>query len=123
VDRTVTGPAVPLTVHRPFFAELPAAGVVIQPGQTVMLKGTLRRQPIFKEPIQLRVEGLPPGVTLATPPAPVPPTANEFQLALKADAKAAETTMPATLKLTCTATIAGQAYTHPAVTAGVQVKK
>jgi hypothetical protein len=85
----------------------------------VSLKGRLKRHPLFKEPVQLRLDGLPAGVTLASPPKPVSPEAAEFQLDLRADMKAAAVT--AALKLTASATIAGAAYSQPPLAVSVQV--
>jgi hypothetical protein len=123
VDRLVAGAAVPLTVKRPFVVELPGNAVTLLPGQMVTLKATLARQPVFKEVVQWRAEGLPAGVTLGVPPAPVPATAAEIAIVLKADPKAVPTPMPASLRLTCTATIAGQPYVHPVLSVPVSVGK
>jgi hypothetical protein len=79
----------------------------------------LQRQAIFKEAVQIKLEGLPAGVTLAAPPPPVAAGANEFQIDLKVDAKAAPA--PANLTLTCSTTIAGIAYAHPPLAVPLQV--
>lgn len=123
VDRVASGAAVPLTVKRPFTIELPAVPVVVPPGQMVTLKASITRQPVFKEAVQWRLEGLPPGVTLAAAPAPIAPAVGEIVITLKADPKAVPTPMPASLKLTCTATIAGQPYSHPVLSVPLEVKK
>jgi hypothetical protein len=123
VDRIIVGGAVPLNVKRPFVIEAPAGPVNLAPGQMTTIKATVQRQPVFKEAVQVKVEGLPAGVTLAAPIAAVAPTAPDFQIALKADPKAAETPTPALVKITCTATIAGQPYVHPVLTTALVIKK
>jgi hypothetical protein len=120
-DRIVFGPAIPLTVHRPFVLELPAGAMKVVPGQPAKLTGQIKRQPVFKEAIQLRVEGLPAGVTLAAPVAAIPTTAPTFEIPLKVDPKA--TAASATLKLTATATINGAAYAYPPVSVPIEVAK
>jgi hypothetical protein len=115
VERTVTSTAVPVVVRRPFEVQLSDTALTLTPGQTVVLKGKIVRQSVFKEPVQLALAGLPPGVTLAAPPKPLTAEQTDFQLELKVDAKFAATT-PTTLTLTCSTTIGGMAYAHPAVT-------
>jgi hypothetical protein len=110
-DKTVTGPAIAVKVLRPFIVELLTQKLTASPGQTVTLKGRLQRQPVFKAAVQIKLEGLPAGVTLAAPPPPVAAGANDFQIDLKVDPKAA--TALANLTLTCSTTIAGIAYAHP----------
>ena len=73
------------------------------------VRGTIRRQPIFKEAVQIRIDGLPPGVTSVAPLAVVPANGSEFEIKLKVDARAAA----GNLTLSATATIGGTAYTHP----------
>ncbi len=115
VERTVTSTAVPVVVRRPFEVQLSDTALTLTPGQTVVLKGKIVRQSVFKEPVQLALAGLPPGVTLAAPPKPLTAEQTDFQLELKVDAKFAAT-MSATLTLTCSTTINGTAYAHPPIT-------
>jgi hypothetical protein len=68
--------------------------------------------------VQLKLDGLPKGVTLAAPLKPVAPEQAEFRIELRADPKTAPA--PSTLTLTCTATIGGVAYSHPNVTAALR---
>jgi hypothetical protein len=119
-DRIVNGSALTVKVHRPFTIE-PASPLTLSPGQTVPLRLKLVRQAVFKEAVQLKLTGLPAGVTLAAPLAPVPGDRSEIEISLKVDAKAAAAN--ATLVLGCTTTISGLVYTHPPVTIATQVKK
>ena len=57
-----------VVVHRPFEVQLSDAALTLTPGQTATLKGKITRQAVFKEAVQLKLDGLPPGVTLAAPP-------------------------------------------------------
>jgi hypothetical protein len=120
-DRVVTGSALVVNVRPPFAVEPVAPTLTLTPGQTVSLKAKLVRQAVFKETVQLRLTGLPPGVTLAAPLAPVPGDRAEIDIHLKVDAKAA--TANATLALACTTTISGMVYNHPPVTIAAQLKK
>jgi len=70
--------------------------------------------------VQLRLDGLPPGVTLAAPPKPLTPDATDFQFELKVAPKVAPAIT--NLTLTCTTTIAGMAYAHPPVLIPLQLK-
>jgi hypothetical protein len=113
-ERTVTSAAVTAVVKRPFEVQLSDTALTLTPGQTVALKGKVARQAVFKEAVQLKLDGLPAGVTLAAPPKPLAADQAEFQIDLKVDAKYAATA-PVTLTLTCSATINGAAYAHPAL--------
>jgi hypothetical protein len=118
-EKAVAGPAVTVTVAEPFAVELVTPSLALPAGQTVTLRGRLRRHPLFKEPVQLKLAGLPAGVTLAAPPAPVPGDRADFQLELKADAKAAAGS--AILTLTTSATIGGAVYGPVPLTVALQV--
>jgi hypothetical protein len=120
-DVTTSTPAVPVTVRRPFEAEMSVSRVDIRPGHQVKLTGTLVRQPIFKEPVGVSVSGLPAGVVLASPLTPLTIADKEISVALRVDAKAAPAS--ATVTLTFATTIAGATYAHPAVTVTVGVAK
>jgi hypothetical protein len=113
VDKVVFGPGVTLNVLRPFTVELATPNLTLTPGQTVSLKGKIQRQAVFKEAVQLKLDGLPAGVTLAAPIAPVAANATDFQIDLKVDPKFAVAT--ANLSLSATTTIAGAAHPQPAV--------
>jgi hypothetical protein len=119
-DEVVIGPAVSINVVRPFIAELSAPVVAIKPGQTVQVKGKLQRRPVFKEAVQVKLEGLPTGLTLVAAPKPVAANQNEFLFELRAGAKMS----PASVKLalTCSTTIGGMPYNHPVVPLPVQIQ-
>jgi len=119
-DRVVFGPAVAVHVVRPFTVELLTPSLTFVAGQTVALKGRLQRRPVFKEAVQLRLDGLPAGVSMVAPPRPVAGDWTEFQIDLKVEPKAAAAS--ANLTLTCTATIAGTPYGHPAISIPTVVK-
>jgi hypothetical protein len=119
VEQTVAAPALALTVRRAFELRLASANVDLLPGQTVVLRGTVERQPMFKEPVRLTLTGLPPGVAPVKPLAPVSGTA--FSIELKVAPK-----LPAgmaKLTLTGAATIAGQNHVHPPLVVSATVKK
>jgi hypothetical protein len=120
-DRTVVGPAVTVTVRRPFDVQWADASLTLTPGQTMPLRGKIVRQPVFKEAVQLKLDGLPAGVTLAAPPAPVPADRSDFQIDLKVDPSAPIST--ATLTLTASTTLAGAPYAPPPVALPAAVKK
>jgi hypothetical protein len=120
-DKVVIGPAVPLVIHRPFTVELSESTLKLMPGQMATIKGKISRQPVFKDAVQLKLDGLPAGVTLAKPLAPVAAGANEFTIELKVDAKFA--VAMANLTLTCSAPIGGMPYAHPAQTITAQLAK
>jgi hypothetical protein len=119
VDRVIPGPAVEVTVLRPFVVEIAAKPLVLVSGQTVVLKGRLKRQAVFQEAVQILLTGLPTGVTMAAPPPTIPAKQGDFEIALRVDAKLASA--PANLTLTCTTKIGGMTYTHPAVFLPVKV--
>jgi len=120
-DRIVIGPAVPLLIHRPFTIELAEPTLKVMPGQMATIKGKLNRQPVFKDAVQLKLDGLPAGTTLAKPLAPVAAGATEFTIELKVDPKFA--VAMANLTLTGSATIGGMPYGHPAVTIAAELAK
>jgi hypothetical protein len=120
-DEVVIGPAIALTVAKPFGLEFLGPAPTLKPGQTVLLKGRLQRQPIFKEPVQLRLDGLPNGLILATPLKPIPANQSDFQFELRADPKAAP--VDAKLSLAASTTIAGMAYSHPALIVAAKIQK
>jgi hypothetical protein len=116
----VIGPAISVVIKKPFtleVANLPA----LTPGQSYSLQGKIQRHPLFKEAVQLKVDGLPTGVAAAMPSVPVAANQNEWKLELKVDAKAP----PATTKLTlsATATINGMAYSTTPIPADLIIGK
>lgn len=123
VDKVVVSQALPITILRPFTVELMTPSLTLAPGQMPIIKGKIQRQAVFKEAVTLKLEGLPAGVTLVAPPAPIAAGATDFQIALKVDPKAAIPPTPVSLTLTCATTITGQAYAYPPVTVTVQGEK
>ncbi len=61
-DRVIALPLVNLNVIRPVALELAAPTVEIKPGQTVEVKGKVVRKGSFKEPVTVKLDGLPAGV-------------------------------------------------------------
>jgi hypothetical protein len=120
IDVVAVSPAFPITVVRPFTVDGPAS-VVLTPGQTVPLKFTVTRKGPFKDAVTVRLDGLPAGVTMAAPLAPVPADKTELLVNLKIDPKVA---VPmATLTLNASATVNGMAFAHPPVVVNATVKK
>jgi hypothetical protein len=86
-DRTLTVPAVTLNVVRPASVELESATVELKPGASTKVKGKVVRRGGFKEPVTVKVNGLPTGVKAG--PVTVAPDDSGFTLELEADEKAA----------------------------------
>lgn len=97
VDRTFALPAVTLKMVRPAEAQLAAAAVELKPGATFELKGKLVRRGAFKDPVTIKLNGLPAGLTAA--PLTVAADATDFVVKVVADAKAAPATAKAQLAL------------------------
>ena len=108
-ERTVTGPVVALNVVRPVELTLEQAAVEVAPGASVELKGKLVRKGAFKDPVVVKLDGLPAG--LAAEPVTVAPEAADFvvKLAAAADAKPAE----AAAKVLPAFQVAGKDYPSP----------
>jgi hypothetical protein len=85
-DRTMSLPAVTVNVVRPASVEV-ATPAEIKAGTTVEVKGKVVRKGPFKEPVTVKLEGLPAG--LKADPVTVAPDKAEFALKVVADAKAA----------------------------------
>lgn len=96
-DQTITIPAVTLNVVRPAVLELAAAALEVKAGATFELKGKVVRKEPFKEPVTVRINGLPAG--LKAEPVTVAPTASEFVVKVIADPKAAAATVNANVAL------------------------
>ncbi len=111
-ERTIEGPVVALNVVRPVELTLEQAAVEAVPGATVELKGKLTRKGTFKDPVVVKLDGLPAG--LAAEPVTVAPEAADFviKLAAAADAKPAE----AAAKVTPAFQVAGKDYPYPPAT-------
>ncbi len=96
-DRTVEAPILTLNVVRPAVMERPAGGIEVKPGATAEIKGKVVRKGAFKEPVTVKVSGLPAG--LKADPVTVAPADSEFTVKVVADGKAAPATATAGLTL------------------------
>jgi hypothetical protein len=86
-EKILAIPAVTLEVVRPAAVELSGPSTEVKAGTTVEFKGKVARKGPFKEPVTVKVDGLPAG--LKADPVIVPPDQSEFTLKLVADPKAA----------------------------------
>jgi hypothetical protein len=86
-DQTFGIPAVTLNIVRPADLELSAPNVEVKAGATAELKGKVVRKGAFKEPVVVKIDGLPAG--LKADPITVAPDASEFVLKVIADPSAA----------------------------------
>jgi hypothetical protein len=89
-DQVFAAPAVTLNVVRPAEVRLAAPGLEVKAGETVELKGQILRKGPFKEPVTLKVNGLPAG--LKAEPVTVAPDATDFAIKVVAEPSAAEAT-------------------------------
>lgn len=96
-DQTLAVPAVTLNVVRPAALELAAPALEVKAGATFELKGKVVRKGPFKEPVTVKVNGLPAG--LKADPVTVAPDASEFTAKVVADEKAAAATATANVVL------------------------
>jgi hypothetical protein len=121
-DVITTTPAVPVTIRPPFEVKMAATRLDVKPGQQLKWSaGTLVRQAVFKEAVQLTLAGLPAGVVLANPLKPLGGMDKDVAIELKVNPKAAPITGKATL--TFSTTVGGAVYTHPPVIVEVAVAK
>lgn len=89
-DRTLGIPVIAVSVVRPAALELAVAKAELSAGNTFELKGKVVRKAPFKDPVTVKLDGLPAGVKAE--PATVPADKSEFTLKVTADAKAAAAT-------------------------------
>ena len=108
-ERTLAIPAVTLNVVRPIELTLAAPGVELAPGATAEVKGKIVRKGSFKDPVMIKIDGLPAG--LKAEPATVAPEASDFvvKVSAAADAKPAE----AAAKVAAVFQIAKKDYAFP----------
>jgi hypothetical protein len=92
-EQTLSIPAVTLNVVRPAEVVLTAPATEIKAGSTVEVKGKVQRKGPFKEPVTVRIHGLPAG--LKADPAVVAPGTADFAVKLVAEAKAPPATATA----------------------------
>jgi len=86
-ERVFAVPAVTLNVVRPVAITLDAPSTEVKAGATVEVKGKVERKAPFKEPVTVKVTGLPAG--LKADPVTVAPSESDFTLKIVADPKAA----------------------------------
>ena len=94
-EETITIPALTLNVVRPADVVLSAPAFEVKPGTTAEVKGKVNRKGTFKEPVTVRINGLPAG--LKAEPLVVPPGSADFSIKVVADSKAAPATATAQL--------------------------
>ncbi len=82
-DQTFAAPLVTLNVIRPAAVELAAAEATVKQGETIEFKGKVVRKGPFKEPVVVRLDGLPAG--LKADPVTLAPEAADFALKIVAD--------------------------------------
>lgn len=90
-DRTFAVPAVTLNVVRPAALQLLAPNLDVKAGETVELKGKVVRQGPFREPVAVKIDGLPAG--LKSDPVTVAPDASDFAIKVVADPSSAAATV------------------------------
>jgi hypothetical protein len=117
VDQTLAVPAITLNVVRPASAQLATANIEIKAGATVELKGKVVRKDPFKDPVTVKVVGLPAG--LKADPVTVAANANDFVVKVVADAKAAPATANANVSLAFQ--VNKKDYPAPTTPVGVKV--
>lgn len=111
-ERTIEGPVVALTVVRPVDLALEPPAVEVAAGASVEVKGKLTRKGTFKDPVVVKLDGLPAGLT-AEPVTVAPETADfVVKLTATADAQPAE----AAVKVLAAFQVAGKDYPYPPAT-------
>jgi hypothetical protein len=85
-ERTLDVPVVTLNVVRPAAVELAAASIEVKPGTTAELKGKIIRKGAFKDPVTVKINGLPAG--LKAEPVTVAGDATSFVFKVIAEARA-----------------------------------
>ena len=96
-DRVFGVPAVTLNILKPVAIELSTGSVELKAGTSLDIKGKVVRKSAFKEPVTVKLSGLPAGTK--ADPVTVPPDQNEFTLKLSAEEKAASATTTANASL------------------------
>ena len=116
-DQTFAIPAVTIKVVRPVAVELAAPAIEVKAGTTFEVKGKVLRKAPFKDPVTIKVNGLPAG--LKADPVTVAPDKAEFTVAIVADAKAAAAT--AGTNVAVAFQVNKKDYSTPAVPLSVKV--
>ncbi len=117
VDRTIHAPAVTFEVVRPATLEVSVPSIEIKAGATLELKGKVVRRGPFKEPVVVKVQGLPAG--LKADPLTLAPDKGDFIVPIIADAKAAPATAGANVSIAFQ--VQKKDYATPAVPLAVKV--
>jgi len=97
-ERLFAVPAVTIQIVRPAELQLASATLELTPGSPAELKGKLLRKGAFREPVTIKLNGLPAGVQAES--LTVPPDQSEFALPITVEesAKPAEVTAQAVLE-------------------------
>jgi hypothetical protein len=119
-DQVFSVPVATLNVVRPVAAELAAPKLEIKPGETLDVKGTIKRRGAFNAPVTVQLNGLPGG--LKAEPVTVAPEAGEFVLKVVADAAAGAAEANAQLAI-ATFKVGDKDYNAPPVPLAVKVVK
>jgi hypothetical protein len=85
-ERVLPLPTVSINVVRPVSLEIASQAIEVKPGESIELKGKVLRKGAFKEPVTLKINGLPAG--LKAEPVTVAPDASEFSIKVTAEANA-----------------------------------
>jgi hypothetical protein len=118
-DKTQTfiAPLVTLNVVRPASVELGSASVDVKAGESFELKGKLVRKGPFKEPVTLKLNGLPAG--LKAEPVTVAPDATEFAIKVTSEPSAEAAT--ATIQVAIAFQLDKKDYSTPPVSFALKV--
>lgn len=111
-EETLAVPAVAVNVVRPAELAFAAPTLDIKAGGTADLAGTVTRRGPFREPVTVKVEGLPPGVKADPASVVVPPDQSAFALKLAAEPGAAVGGMAAA-KVEMAFSVGGKPYATP----------
>ncbi len=96
-DRVFGVPAVTFNIVKPVVVELSTGSVELKAGTTIDIKGKVVRKSAFKEPVTVKLNGIPAGTK--ADPVTVPPDQSEFTVKLSAEEKAAPATSMANASL------------------------
>ncbi|MFO0956722.1 MAG: hypothetical protein U0800_04545 [Isosphaeraceae bacterium] len=118
-DRTYDVPMVTLNIVRPIVVELASADAGVKPGETVELKGKMARKGGFKDPVTIKLDGLPKGVK--ADPVTLEGDAAEFTLKIVAEADAPEAQADA--KVAPAFQVSKKDYAMPPIPFKIRVEK
>jgi hypothetical protein len=118
-DHSYDVPVVLLEVVRPITVEVASASGSIKPGDKWTIQGKIRRQGGFRDPVTIKIEGLPKG--LKAEPVTLEGDATEFLLEVTADSDAPQAKAEA--KLAPAFQINKKDYATPPTSITIQVEK